>query len=209
MPLARETRGRPLNARQRRAPRYYARMLDAAYAALKAVRPRNIVVGGNSFTTGDISPRNWIRNLRLPSGRAPRMDMYGHNPFTGRRPNLRKPPLRFGLADFSDLDTLAGWLDRYLRPRLPSRKRLRIFIAEWLLPTDHRNHEFNFWVSRRTQASWLQSALRITRRWSRIYTLAWFSLYDDEPNRRGDQVNRGLLDHRGNKKPAYFVYRRG
>ena len=31
-------------------------------------------------------------------------------------------------------------------------------------------------------ASWLRSALRITRRSRRIYTLGWFSLYDDPPN---------------------------
>ena len=50
--------GQPLNARQRRAPRNYARILDAAYAALKQVSQRNTVVGGMSFTTGNISPLN-------------------------------------------------------------------------------------------------------------------------------------------------------
>ena len=82
-PLARDTApDKPLTrAQTRRRRTRYARLLDAAYGAIKRVNPRALVVGGNSFTTGDIGPRNWIRNLRLPSGRPPRMDLYGHNPF--------------------------------------------------------------------------------------------------------------------------------
>jgi len=208
-PLTPENRGQPLNAEQAKAPHAYAQLLDQAYVALHGVDPRNRVIGGNSFTTGDISPLNWIKNLKLPDGRTPRMDYYGHNPFTGRKPDLRKPPLRYGLADFSDLDTLWGWLDKYLRPTLPGHPRLKVFLTEFLIPTDHPNYEFNFWVSKKTQASWLKAALKIVRASSRVYSLGWFSLYDEEPNRRHDEVNHGLLDYRGNKKPAYFTYRRG
>lgn len=208
MPLIHEIRDRPLTRRMKRAPHTYARILDASYAALKSRSRRNIVIGGNSFTTGDISSLNWIRNLRLPNGRPPRMDLYGHNPFSSRRPLLNRPPLGFGFADFSDLDLLARWVDRWLaRPR--GKRRINFFLSELFWPTDHANHEFNFWVTRKTAASWLTDALRTTRRWSRIYTLGWYALYDDPPNRKGDEVNRGLLTHRGRKKPAYFAYKRG
>lgn len=207
-PLVHEVRNRPLSRRQARAPRLYARLLDAAYGALKSVSPRNLVIGGNTFFTGDISPRNWIRNLRLPSGRPPRMDLYGHNPFGVRRPNLRQPPSGMGFADFSDLDTLVEWIDANLRAGRRNR-RLRLFLSEYFLPTDHPNHEFNFFVTHETQASFLRDALRITRRYSRIYTLGWLSLYDDPPRPSGDEVNRGLIDRRGRKKRAYFVYRDG
>jgi hypothetical protein len=207
-PLLHERRNRPLTGRMRRGPRLYARMLDSAYVELKRQSRRNLVIGGNSFTTGDVSPLNWIRNLRLPNGRPPRMDMYGHNPFSNRRPYLNRPPLGHGFADFSDLDLLAGWVDRWLgRPR--GKRRMKLFLSELFWPTDHPNHEFNFWVDRRTAASWLTTALRITRRWSRIYTLGWFSLYDDRPRPKGDEVNRGLLDRSGRRKPAYLAYQRG
>ena len=206
-PLFHERRDRPLTRRMRQGPRTYARLLDAAYGALKRTNRRNLVIGGNSFVTGDVSPRNWIKNLRLPNGRAPRMDLYGHNPFSARRPNLRRRPLGHGFADFSDLDTLARWVDRYLRR--PGGRRMKLFLSEFFIPTDHFNHEFNFYVSRRTAASWLRSALRITRRWSRIYTLGWYSLYDDPPRPAGDQVNRGLLDYRGSRKPAYRAFKQG
>jgi hypothetical protein len=207
MPLLHERRGKPLNARERRGPRLYARILDASYGALKRVSRRNRVIGGNTFTTGDVSPRNFIRAMRLPNGLPPRMDLYGHNPFSARKPDLRKPPLGFGFADFSDLDTLAGWVDHNLRRR--GQRRLRFFLSEFFLPTDHPNREFNFYVSRRAQASFLAAALRITRRWSRIYTLGWLSLYDDPPRPKGDEVNRGLIDRRGRRKPAYETFRKG
>jgi hypothetical protein len=203
---------RPLPRFEAKGPRRYARMLDAAYAGLKRERRRNLVIGGNTFTTGDVSPRQFIRSMRLPNGRPPRMDLYGHNPFTTREPALRKGPLGHGYADFSDLDTLARWIDRNLGRR-PGAGRIRLFLSEFSIPTDHANYEFNFWVTRAVQARWLRSALRITRRWERIYSLGWFSLYDEPPNGpngdQGDEVNRGLLDWQGRRKPAYRVFKRG
>ena len=85
--------GKPLTRSQSAAPHRYARLLDLAYGAIKRVNPRALVVGGNSFSYGDIGPVNWIKNLRLPSGRPPRMDLYGHNPFGARRPTSRSGPL--------------------------------------------------------------------------------------------------------------------
>ena len=111
------------------------------------------------------------------------MDLYGHNPFTARLPDLREGPLSYGTADFSDLDTLAGWLDRY-GYRNSHGRRLRLFLSELTIPTDHASFEFNFWVSPRTQAQWLEAALRIARRWERIYTLGYLGLYDDAATAR-------------------------
>jgi hypothetical protein len=208
MPLIPEKRDRPLTRRMKRAPHIYARMLDASYGALKSRSRRNIVIGGNSFTTGDISPLNWIRNLRLPNGKPPRLDLYGHNPFSARLPRLKGLSVGHGFADFNDLDVLARWVDGWLaHPR--GKRRINFFLSELFWPTDHPNHEFNFWVTRRTAALYLSSALRIARRWSRVYTLGWYALYDDPPNAEGDDVHRGLLTYRGKKKPAYFAYKRG
>ena len=77
------------------------------------------------------------------------------------------------------------------------------------MPTDHQNHEFNFYVSRTTAASWLRSGLRIARGSKRIYTLGWYSLYDDPPRPDGDEVNRGLITIDGRRKPAYDAYKNG
>jgi hypothetical protein len=210
MPLDPETPGKRLTRAEGRAARKYARMLDAGYAALKAVNRRNLVIGGNSFTTGDISPRNWIRSMRLRDGRRPRMDLYGHNPFTARRPDLAHPLVNppTGWADFSDLDTMFEWLDRH-GYRDSRGRRMRIFVSEFYFPTDHPNREINFYVGRRLQARWVRDVLRIVRATPRIATLGWLSLVDDPPRADGLEVNRGLIDQQGRRKPAFRAFRRG
>jgi hypothetical protein len=185
-------------------------MLDASYGALKRVSRSNRIIGGNTFTIGDISAYNWIRYLRLPNGRPPRMDFFGHNPFTSRPPNLNAPHPTgrdANLSDFSDLRKFVRILDRNVRD--PRGHRLKIFMSEFFLPTDHANREFPFHVSQGVQAAWLRDALRITERWSRLYTLGWFALYDDPPAPDGLEVNRGLMTFEGRRKPAYRVFRRG
>ena len=205
-PLSLENRDKPLTKKMKRGPHKYAQILDASYGALKAVSRQNLVIGGNTFTTGDVSVLNWIKNLKLPNGKPPRMDMYGHNPFNNRRPVLHGPPLGHGFIDFTDLPILARWIDKYLgRPR--HHIGMKIFIAELMYPTDHRNFEFDYWVSRKTAASWLGLALREARSWKRIYTLAWTGLYDDPVRPDHLQVERGLLTRSGKKKPAYFAYK--
>jgi hypothetical protein len=188
--------------------RRYARMLDAAYAALKSANHANIVIGGNSFLSGDIGPFSWIDNLKLPNGKPPRMDLYGHNPFGLRKPDLSLPLYGPGLADFSDLDELAKAVDKRLaKPR--NKKRIRLFLSEYQLPTDHANYEFSFHLTREAQASFIKAALRITRHWSEIYSLGYHRLRDDPPRPDGLEVNRGLIDATGVKKPGYFAFRDG
>ena len=201
-------KGRRLSRQQRRGPRIYARLLDAAYGALKAESRRNLVIGGNTWSAGDVVPLNFIKAMRLPNGRRPRMDLYGHNPFAMRNPNLAEGPLAYGVADFSELDALARWLDRYGYRDARGRK-LRMFLSEFTLPTDHLNFEFAFYVTRETQAVWIRRALRIARRWHRIYTFGYLGLFDDPPRSDGLEVNRGLIDRSGRKKPAYRAYKRG
>ncbi len=136
------------------------------------------------------------------------MDLYGHNPFSIRKPNLRVGPIGHGFADISDLDTLARHIDANLR-RDRSRPGPRIFISEYSVPTDHRNHEFNFYVGRRTQAEWIRAALRITRSFRRIYTFGYLGLYDDPVRSDGQQVERGLVERNGSRKPGFAAFRAG
>ena len=125
------------------------------------------------------------------------------NPFGYRKPDLRDPPLGHGFADFGTLDTLAGWLDRW------QRRGIKLFLSEYTIPTDHANHEFNFWLDDKTQAEWLTAALRITRRWDRIYTLGYLELYDQAMRPDNDQVEWGLVRRDGSRKPAFEAFKRG
>jgi hypothetical protein len=211
MPLPKHVVGLDLTPSQRRGPVIYAQILDDSYVALKNVSPSNMVIGGNSFSGGDIRPLAFIKALRLPNGKPPRMDYYGHNPFGYRRPDLSKDLINpgSGIADFCDLDVVAEYLDRYLSRAGRNPRPLRLFLSEYFVPTDHANDEFNYWVSKRTARNWLAAGLKITRTWHRIFTLGWFELYDEAPNAEGTEVNRGLLTYDGNKKPAYFAFKNG
>jgi hypothetical protein len=205
-PLPPQTIGKPLTRTQRRAPRRYARMLDAAYAALKRVRRSNVVIGGNTFTAGDIRPAAWVRNMRLPNGDPPRMDLYGHNPFCLRKPNLRNPPGPKGIVDFSDLRRFQRVVDRNLaRGR---RKHLRLFLSEWTVPTA-RDREFSFFTTPRTQARFITAGFRIARA-VHAYGLGWIHLYDTPAATPGlPGINGGLLYADGRKKLGFYAFQRG
>ena len=190
-----------LNAAQRQAPRLYAVMLDAAYGTLKHVNRRNLVIGGMTYTTGEITTPEWITNMRLPNGRAPRLDMYGHNPFSFRDPNLANGPSPDQAYDFSDLRRLAVLVDSNLGRR--GQRHPQLFLSEWTVPTAVDN-EFNFYVDPPVQAQWITDSLRITRTWPRIYALGWIHLYDDPPTSFG-----GLIQTNGTRKPGYVAWKRG
>jgi hypothetical protein len=216
--LTKRTRRIRLTKSQRRAPRRYATLLNSAYRALNAVNRKNIVIGGMTLTRGDTLPLAWIRYMRLPNGRAPRFDMFGHNPFTARRPNLKGRLLERGAYDFSDLDSLAKAIDRYLVPKRKVRRRGRIvrrprrhpkiYISEWTVPSNFTNETFlGFSVSRRKQARWLRAALRIGRRWKRLYTVGWYTLRDTSASDPGGAVGWGLRTSNGTKKRAWYTFK--
>jgi hypothetical protein len=209
-PFPAKANGKHLSPVEQQGPRHYARILDAVYGALKAANPSNLVIGGNTFTggqPGSISTYWWLRNMRLPNGGIPRMDLYGHNPFGFREPDLRKPLSCCGAVDFSDLENLSRWVNKYLRRR--GTPPLKLFLSEWTVPTDHADNEFYFYVSRATQARWIRSAFRVVRSWPGIYTLGWIHFYDSPPERSGRETHGGLLDYRGRRKPGYYAYKAG
>jgi len=204
-PLVPQTIGQPLTRAQAAAPKRYARILDAAYVALKRVRASNVVIGGNTFTTGDIRPANWVKNMRLPNGKPPRLDVYGHNPFTLRAPNLSNPPGGGETVDFSDLGRFQKVVDRALGRRGSKPRRVPIFLSEFTIPTG-LDTEFNFYATKKTQAEYILKAFRIARQ-IKAYGLGWIYLYD-APTADGG-VRGGLIDADGNRKPGFDAFRRG
>jgi hypothetical protein len=190
-----------LDAAQQVAPHIYARILDAAYGALKSVSRANLVIGGMTYTTGEISTQQWIENLRLPDGRPPRLDMYGHNPFSFRAPNFSNPPSPDQEIDFSDLGRLSDLVDRYLgRPGNPDPK---LFISEWTVPTKV-DLEFNYYVEPLVQAQWITDGLRVAGELPSVYAVGWIHLYDEPPTTYG-----GLIETDGAAKPGYAAWQAG
>lgn len=203
-----EDHGRPLPRAARSTAQKYAGILDRAYGRLKAASRRNLVIGGNSWTVGATRPLHWVRAMRLPNGKPPRMDLYGHNPFGPRHPNLNRRPIEPGMVDFSDLDTLERQVNRSLR-RSKRGKRIRIFVSEYGLPTDHPNINISYWVSRAAQARYIRDALRITRRTEWLYSFGYYALRDPPAVPRGDQSDLGLITRDGTRKPAYEAFKQG
>lgn len=186
-------------------PRRYARLLDTAYAALKDVSPANRVIGGMTWTLGEVSPSAFVKWMRLPNGRPPRMDLYGHNPFGRRFPNIRDTPYYPGLRDINDVDTLHGEIARAYRGQPGGTPKL--WLSEFTVASDHPNRAFDFAVSRKAQARWVTAAYRLADRASYVAGLGWFNLYD-EAGRDKRALTNGLMDAKGRPKPAFAAYRR-
>ncbi len=184
-------------------PRSYARMLDATYAALHAVRRRNRVIGGMTHSAGTVRPAQFIRWMRLPDGRPPRMDFYGHNPLSYRYPAAnRRYPQKPNMRDLGDLRRLNADLRRAYRKRGRTPK---LWLSEYTISSDRPNRAFSFAVSRTQQARWLTSAYRIADRDSSVYTLGWFALLDD-PVTTPEAITTGLMTYEGERKPAWWAF---
>ena len=198
-----ETPGKPLSPSNRAAVTKYAVLLDGAYQALKSVDPANTVIGGNTYAYSDIRPLTWVKYLKLPDGKPPRMDLYGHNPFSYRRPDLRNPPSGKGIVQIDDLPQLQKSINRYLAKPLGSS--VGLWLGEYLLPTRRDDFYFDFWISQRAQASWLKRALAIARKLPSVKGFAYAQLKDDPQH----SVFSGLLNADGTPKPGYFAFKRG
>jgi hypothetical protein len=193
----------------RRAPRLYARLLDAAYGSMHAARRNVIVIGGNVHPAGSndattTAPDTFLRNMVLPNGRRPRLDMFGINPYTERPVNMALPkrPLR---VDFDDLD----WLERQLDRLWPGR-HLRLFVDEFGWNTEHEAQGWLYYVPRQKQAADLPKAYAAAARLGRVDTLCQFRLYDAPPDRNGAQWlnwTSGLRTWNGLQKPAWKTFK--
>lgn len=202
---------RPLPRNSPVGPLRYATLLRGAHAALKRRSTRNVVIGGMTFSYGDVLPRDFLRFMRLPNGKPPPLDWYGHNPFTRRFPRLGHYRSYRGYKgrDMSDTDTFAREIHRTYRKRYRAFRRRgpRLWLSEFTVSSDRPNHAFDFYVSRRQQARWLTAAYRIARGVPAVAGLGWIGLLDEPPT-VPNFANLGLMTWDGRPKPAYHAYRR-
>jgi hypothetical protein len=194
---------RPMQANSPAGPRAYARIVDAAYGALKEASPSNLVVGGMTLNGGTVKPTLFLRRMKLPDGRPPRMDLWGHNPFDNRFPKLADEPIgRF--RGFNDIDTLHREITAYYRQG--HRKVPRLWLSEWTVISDKPSRIFlNFYVTAPDQARWLRAAFSIARQAPYVAGMGWFTLLDEPP--AVGSANWGLMRSDGTPKPAYNAYK--
>lgn len=194
---------RPMQANSPAGPRLYARMVDAAYGALKEASPGNLVVGGMTLNGGTVKPTLFLRRMKLPDGRPPRMDLWGHNPFDNRFPKLADEPIgRF--RGFNDIDTLHREITAYYRQG--HRKVPRLWLSEWTVISDKPSRIFlNFYVTAPEQARWLRAAFAIAKQTPYVAGMGWFTLLDEAP--AVGSANWGLMRSDGSPKPAYGAFK--
>ena len=200
------TRGdsfKPMPPNSRRGPRVYAQLLDKAYGALKGVRRSNVVIGGMTWTVGTVSASKFVRWMKLPNGKPPRLDWFGHNPFSVRFPRLSKPTYARNVRDMSDVDTFSREVRRAYRAR---HKAPRLWLSEFTVSAVRNNRAFAYHVSLQGQARWVTAAYKIACTHRYIAGLGWYTLLDEPDQRAG--LTSGVLDYLGRPKPAFESYRR-
>jgi len=124
----------------------YAQLLDGAYAGLKTASKRNKVIGGNSTNANAAS---WIAKLKLPNGKAPRMDFYGHDPSGSQAPTT---------TSLAALEKRVAKLG----------SKLKLYLSPVTLN-----------VSPTKQAAWIKAALTATKADQNVATFSYKGLLDD------------------------------
>jgi hypothetical protein len=189
----------PMPANSKVGPRRYALVLKAAYDGLKRASPNNIVIGGDTWSFGDVEPADFVKWMRLPNGKPPPLDYYGHNPFSIRFPKLSEKPYFPGGRDINDVDTLETQLRGVYHRRVP------LWLSEFTVSSDHPNRAFSFAVSRKNQARWISAAYRLVDSVGYVAALGWFNLVDEPPSvARG--LTNGLMTWNLQRKPAFSAY---
>lgn len=187
----------PMPNHSRAGPRRYAQLLAAAYHALKSVSRRNVVIGGDTWSFGNVEPADFLRWMRLPNGKPPPLDYYGHNPFSMRFPSHLMKPYFPGGRDIDDIGTLESQL------RHTYHHTVKLWLSEFTVSSNH-NGAFNFHVSRKAQARWLKAAYKLVDSQPYVAGLGWFDLLDEPPS--AHSLTNGLLTWRMTPKPAFYAY---
>jgi hypothetical protein len=184
-------------------PERYALLLNAAYGALKAVSSANVVIGGMTYTVGTLGAPEFIRWMRLPDGKPPRLDYYGHNPYSARFPDLSEGPYAPGVRDINDIDTLEHELAVAYRHSPGGTPKL--WLSEFSVSSNHANRAFAFYVSRAAQSQWVTAAFKLVDSVSYVAGLGWYQLLD-EPSSVTENLTNGLMTATEEPKPAFYAY---
>jgi hypothetical protein len=138
--------------------------------------------------------------MRLPDGRPPRLDWFGHNPFPFRPPRLADTPLAGGFRDISDTDTVSDEVRRAYGRRIP------LWLSEYTIQSGHGSVTFATFVSRALQARYLTRGFRIADDLgAAVAGIGWQALLDEPP--AADSANWGLLTYALQRKDAFGAMR--
>jgi hypothetical protein len=178
---------------------YVQKLLNPAYAAIKAVIPGAKVAGGVTAPragAGGVSPMDWIRGMRAARAR---LDAYAHHPYPLSR---FESPSAGGCRQRACTTVTLATIDRLLAEVSRQFGAKRIWLTEYGYQT---NPPDRLGVPESQHARYLREAINRARRLPRVDVLVQF-LYRDEPDPARWQS--GLLRTDGTPKPALAVFRR-
>lgn len=198
-------------------PTSYRALLNAMFAAVKAVDPRALVVSAGTAPYGDprpgghrISPVRFVRELLCLDARlrrrcsaTTRFDVLSHHPYGVRGPTSR------ALADDDVAVADLGKLTRVLRAAERRRtalpvERHRLWVTEisWdSRPPDPQG------VPAARHARWLEQALYVLWK-AGVDTVTWFRIVDQAPQPDFASTNQsGIYLRSGAAKPAATAFR--
>ena len=202
LPITPQPFGKPVMPAARVQPQAYATLLDASYATLKQLDPKNVVIGGGTWAACDFRPIDWAHYLKLPDGRRPRMDLWSNNPYVVIAP--KQVPTAWKVSDIYGLPRLQAAIDHYFG----KKPRIGLFVSEFTMPT-RPDAEFPIYTSERGQAKYTKQLFDISRKLGTVAAIGWLELYDLPPVQgETEGHNGGLLHQDGTKKPAFSVFRR-
>jgi hypothetical protein len=176
----------------------YARLLKAAYPAVKAANPRAVVVGG-SLSQSDQAFTQRLYDLGVKGS----FDAFSVHPYSD---------------DVSPLDPRSTIDARYSFIRgVPAIRNVMlrngdsrpIWLTEsgWSTSTLRSPDHWRNGVSEATQATFMRQQASQIAKWPYVKVNIWFNLLDRGSDRADKYDNCGLLRVDGSAKPAYTAFR--
>lgn len=176
----------------------YARLLKAAYPAVKAANPRAVVVGG-SLSQSDHAFAQRLYDLGVKGY----FDAFAVHPYSD---------------DVSPLDPRSTIDARYSFIRgVPAIRNVMlrngdsrpIWLTEsgWSTSTLRTPDHWRNGVSEATQATFMRQQAQLIARWPYVKVNIWFNLLDAGGDRTDKYSNCGLLRADGTAKPAFAAFR--
>jgi hypothetical protein len=173
---------------QRRArygsPEDYAKVLQAAYAAVKAENPSATVIGG-AFAGYDYK---WIEAFARAGGFRS-LDGFSAHPYVFAEGKKGTPD-----SAIRHLDALKALIDR-----LATGRKLRVYVTEAGWPV----YDGTNGVTEQQSADYLRQFLLLAKARPWIAGVWWYDLFDDGDVAANAEHRFGLIDRAGVKRPAF------
>jgi polysaccharide biosynthesis protein PslG len=165
-------------------PEDYARVLQAAYGAVKAENPKALVIGG-AFAGYDYK---WVEAFGRAGGFSS-LDGFSAHPYVFAEGKARGTPE----SAIRHLEELKSVIEQFTAGR-----SVPVYVTEAGWPVYSGGNG----VTERQAADYLQQFMLLAKARPWIAGVWWYDLFDDGDNASNTEHRFGLIDRAGTKRPA-------